>query len=116
MNRLEIIDICAAGPRERIKILELCSKIRVPRLRVRPANLKVYGSSFSTELSIHIQWKRSNKMYERQRVTATDSDMTSWKKVGFTIKREAAAVPAALIFIIAWVVLMGILARIILYS
>ncbi len=114
MNRLEIIDICAAGPRERVKILELCSKIRVPRLRGRPANLKVYGSSFSTELSIHIQ--RSNKMYEPQKVIATDQDMTSWKKVGFTIKREAAAVPAALIFVIAWVVLMGILARIILYS
>lgn len=55
-------------------------------------------------------------MYEPQKVIATDSDMTSWKKVGFTIKREAAAVPAALIFVIAWVVLMGILARIILYS
>ena len=55
-------------------------------------------------------------MYEPQKVIATDQDMTSWKKVGFTIKREAAAVPAALIFVIAWVVLMGILARIILYS
>jgi hypothetical protein len=56
MNWLEIIDVCAAGPREKIKILELCGKIRVPRLRGRSANLKVYGSSFSTELSIHIQW------------------------------------------------------------
>jgi hypothetical protein len=56
MNWLEIIDVCSAGPRERIKILELCGKIRVPRLRGRSANLKVYGSSLSNELSIHIQW------------------------------------------------------------
>jgi hypothetical protein len=61
MNWLEIINVCAAGPRERIKILELCSKIRVPKMRGRSANLKVYGSSLSTELSIHIQWISQNE-------------------------------------------------------
>jgi len=53
-------------------------------------------------------------MEERQRVIVTDFDMSFWRKVGFTIKREVTAIPAALILIIAWFILMGILERIIL--
>lgn len=53
MEWLEIIGVESAGPKERIKILELCTKIRVPR----SARLTVYGNSLSNELSIHIQWE-----------------------------------------------------------
>ncbi len=41
--------------------------------------------------------------------------MSFWGKVGFTIKREATAIPAALILIISVPILMGILAKIILH-
>jgi hypothetical protein len=34
--------------------------------------------------------------------------MSFWRKVGFTIKREVAAIPGALILIIAGFLLMGI--------
>jgi hypothetical protein len=53
-------------------------------------------------------------MDERQKVIVTDFDMSFWRKVGFTIKREVAAIPAALILIIAGFVLMSILGMIIL--
>ncbi len=52
-------------------------------------------------------------MDERQKVIVTDFDMSFWRKVGFTIKSGVAAIPAALILIIAWFILMGIFGRII---
>jgi hypothetical protein len=48
------------------------------------------------------------KMDERGKVIVTDFDMSFWRKVGFTIKREVAAIPGALILIIAGFLLMGI--------
>jgi hypothetical protein len=53
-------------------------------------------------------------MDERQRLIAADFDMSFLKKVGFTIKREVTAVPAALILIITGFILMGFIERIIL--
>jgi len=50
----------------------------------------------------------------RQKVIVTDFDMSLWRKAGFAIKREVAAIPAALILIIAWFILIGVVARIIL--
>ncbi|MGA3116216.1 MAG: hypothetical protein ABSF90_17485 [Syntrophobacteraceae bacterium] len=58
--------------------------------------------------------RRSNKMGERQKVMAADFDMSFWRKAGFTIKREVAAIPAELIVIISGFILMGILGKIIL--
>ena len=55
-----------------------------------------------------------NKMEARQKVIVTDFDRSFWRKAGFTIKREVAAIPAALILIIAWFILMGIFVRMIL--
>jgi len=55
-----------------------------------------------------------NKMEERQKVV-TDSDISFWRKAGFTIKKEVAAIPAALILVIAGPIVMGILAMIILH-
>ncbi len=54
-------------------------------------------------------------MGERQKVMATDFDMSFWRKAGFTIKREVAAIPAELIVIISGFILMGILGKIILF-
>jgi len=56
-----------------------------------------------------------NKMEERKKVIVTDFDMPFWRKVGFTIKREVAAIPAALILIIVGPIVMGILAMTILH-
>jgi hypothetical protein len=58
--------------------------------------------------------RRSNEMEQRQKVMATDFDMPFLRKAEFTIKREVAAIPAELILIIAWFILSGVLARIIL--
>lgn len=57
MNWLEILSVTGAGPEERIKIIELCGKLRVPRMSGRSAKLSVYGNSFSAELSVHIHWR-----------------------------------------------------------
>jgi len=54
-------------------------------------------------------------MEERQKVIVTAFDMSFWRKVRFTIKREVAAIPAALILVIAGPIVMGILAMIILH-
>jgi len=53
-------------------------------------------------------------MDERRKVIVTDFDMPFWRKAGFTIKREVAAIPAALILIIAVLILMGMFGLIIL--
>ena len=53
-------------------------------------------------------------MEQRQKVMATDFDMQFLRKAEFTIKREVAAIPAEVILIIAWFILSGALARIIL--
>jgi hypothetical protein len=53
-------------------------------------------------------------MEERQKVIVTDFDRSFWRKAGFTIKREVTAIPAGLILIIAWLILMGLLEMIIL--
>ena len=53
-------------------------------------------------------------MDERQKAIVTDFDMSFWRNAGFAIKREVAAIPAALILIIAGFLLMGILGWIIL--
>jgi len=52
-------------------------------------------------------------MDEQKRVIPADFDMSFWRKAGFTIKREVAAIPAALILIIVGPIVMGILAMII---
>jgi hypothetical protein len=52
MGCLEIIDVFAAGSKEKIKILELCNRVSVPQ----SATLMVYGNNMSNELSIHLQW------------------------------------------------------------
>jgi len=52
-------------------------------------------------------------MEARQKVIVTDFDRSFWRKAGFTIKREVAAIPAALILIIVGPIVMGILAMII---
>jgi hypothetical protein len=57
---------------------------------------------------------RGNEMDERRKVIVTDFDMPFWRKAGFTIKREVAAIPAALILIIAVLILMGMFGLIIL--
>ena len=57
----------------------------------------------------------SNEMDERREVIVTDFDMSFWRKAGFTIKKEVAAIPAALILVIAGPIVMGILAMIILH-
>ncbi|MGA2028138.1 MAG: hypothetical protein ABSH17_13890 [Syntrophobacteraceae bacterium] len=54
------------------------------------------------------------KMDERRKAIVTDFDVSFWRKAGFTIKREVAAIPGALILIIAGFLLMGILGWIIL--
>ena len=54
-------------------------------------------------------------MEERLKVIVTDFDMSFWRKAGFTIKREVAAIPAALILVIVGPIVMGILAMIILH-
>jgi hypothetical protein len=51
-------------------------------------------------------------MDEQQKVTVTDSAMSFCRRVGSTIKREVAAIPAALILMIAGFILTGVLARI----
>jgi hypothetical protein len=56
-----------------------------------------------------------NNMEERLKVIVTDFDMSFWRKAGFTIKKEVAAIPAALILVIAGPIVMGILAMIILH-
>jgi hypothetical protein len=53
-------------------------------------------------------------MNERQEIAVTDFDMSFWRKAGLTIKREVAAIPAALVLIIVWIILTGVVARIIL--
>ena len=53
-------------------------------------------------------------MDEQKRVIPADFDMSFWRKAGFTIKREVAAIPAELIVIISGFILMGILGKIIL--
>jgi hypothetical protein len=55
-------------------------------------------------------------MDERQRVIMTDFDMSFLRKAGLTIKREVAAIPAALILIVVWLILTGVVARIILHG
>lgn len=52
MRWLEIIDVQAAGPQERRRIIERCSKIPVPQ----SARLIIYEDSLGNELSIHILW------------------------------------------------------------
>ena len=53
-------------------------------------------------------------MDERGKVIVTNFDMSFWRKVRLTIRREVAAIPAAFILIISWFLLMGILERMIL--
>jgi hypothetical protein len=55
-------------------------------------------------------------MDEGQKMTVNDFDMSFWRKAGFTIKREVAAIPAALILIVVWLILTGVVARIILHG
>jgi len=69
-------------------------------------------------MSVEIYWalqRGDNKMEERLKVILTDFDMPFWRKTGFTIKKEVAAIPAALILVIAGPIVMGILAMIILH-
>ena len=54
-------------------------------------------------------------MEERPKVIVTDFDMSFLRKAGFKIKKEVAAIPAALILVIAGPIVMGILAMIILH-
>ncbi len=54
MNWLEIITVEARASREKIKIIELCGNIRLPRKSGGSLKLLVYGNSLSTEISIHI--------------------------------------------------------------
>jgi hypothetical protein len=61
-----------------------------------------------------MEMRRSNKMEESQKVMATDFDMPFWRKAGSAIKREVAAIPAALILIIGWSLFVGIFGRMIL--
>ncbi|MGA2405005.1 MAG: hypothetical protein ABSG91_25455, partial [Syntrophobacteraceae bacterium] len=53
MRWLEIIDVEAAGPKEKIRIIELCSKILVPQ----SARLTIYEDGLGNDISIHIQWR-----------------------------------------------------------
>jgi hypothetical protein len=53
MRWLEIIDVEPAGPKEKTRIIELCSKILIPRT----ARLTIYEESLNNELSIHILWE-----------------------------------------------------------
>ncbi len=53
-------------------------------------------------------------MEERLKFIVTDFDMSFWRKAGFTIKKEVAAIPAALILVIVGPIVMGVLAMIIL--
>ncbi len=53
-------------------------------------------------------------MDELEKDIVTDFDMPSWRKAGFTIKREVAAVPGGLLLVIAGIILAGILGKIIL--
>ena len=69
-------------------------------------------------MSMETSWalqRGDNKMEERLKVIVTDFDMSFWRKAGFTIKREVAAIPAALILVIVGPIVMGILAMIILH-
>lgn len=54
-------------------------------------------------------------MDERRKDLITGFDMSFWGKANFTVKREVAAIPAALILVIVAPLFMGILARIILH-
>jgi hypothetical protein len=60
MRKLEIINVEAAGPQQRIEIIGLCHKVRLPR----SARLTVYTDSFNNELSIHIQWNSRSGLRE----------------------------------------------------
>ena len=53
-------------------------------------------------------------MDERKKVIISDSDMSFWRKIGFTIRKEVAAIPAAFMLIIAGFVLMGIFGKVVL--
>ncbi len=53
MRWLEIIDVEPAGPKEKTRIIELCSKIFISQT----ARLTIYEESLNDELSIHIQWE-----------------------------------------------------------
>jgi hypothetical protein len=66
---------------------------------------------------MEISWalqRGDNKMEERLKFIVTDFDMSFWRKAGFTIKKEVAAIPAALILVIVGPIVMGVLAMIIL--
>ncbi len=56
MNWLEIISVKAAGSIERTRVIEICSKIRIPRMNGKSARMLVYGNSINNELTIHIYW------------------------------------------------------------
>ena len=68
MNWMEIISVRMAGKVEAIKVLELCSKIRVPRVAEKSASLQVFGNSFSTDVSVHIHWKTGGEPAEKSAV------------------------------------------------
>jgi hypothetical protein len=53
---MEIISVHPARKQERIRALEICGKIRVGKKNGESAKLKIYGSNFSPELNIHINW------------------------------------------------------------
>jgi hypothetical protein len=53
-------------------------------------------------------------MDERRKGIVNDFDMSFWRGAWFAIKREVAAIPAALILVIAGFILIGIIGKIIL--
>ncbi|MHC1726341.1 MAG: hypothetical protein AB9866_10090 [Syntrophobacteraceae bacterium] len=57
MSWIEIIRVHPVGRGAVIKILELCNKVRLPKIAGRSVKLNVYGNTgFNKDLSIHIHW------------------------------------------------------------
>lgn len=56
MRWLEIVTVRMLGKAEGIRVLELCSGVRLPRVEGRSVSFQVFGNGFSTELSIHVFW------------------------------------------------------------
>ena len=53
MRWLEVLDVEVARPKDRKRVVELCSKISVPQ----SATLTLYEDSVGNEFTIHIQWR-----------------------------------------------------------
>ncbi|MCE5244452.1 MAG: hypothetical protein ABFD98_05715 [Syntrophobacteraceae bacterium] len=56
MRWLEVVTVRMHGKAEGIRVLELCSRLRLPRIAGRSVSFQVFGNSFSTDLSIHVFW------------------------------------------------------------